>query len=131
VANRTWQTETEQKIVAVASALPQHSVTTQWYLCFTLFASLSSYLQIAFGIFSWIFCSNYAFSALKLLVGQQEGYPTCKIVPTGDWGHLLTLTLTSDDLESHIVVNVSSLASYQVSLRSDKVNFLANFEVAW
>ena len=31
-----------------------------------------------------------------------------KIVPRGEWGHLLTLTLTSDDLESHIVVNVSS-----------------------
>jgi len=31
-----------------------------------------------------------------------------KIVPRGDWGHLRTLTLTSDDLESHIVVNVSS-----------------------
>jgi len=31
-----------------------------------------------------------------------------KILPIGDWGHLLTLTLTSDDLESHIVVNVSS-----------------------
>jgi len=30
-----------------------------------------------------------------------------KIAPTGDWGYLLTLTLTSDDLESHIVLNVS------------------------
>ena len=31
-----------------------------------------------------------------------------KIVPIGEWGHLLTLTLTSDDLESDIVVNDSS-----------------------
>jgi len=31
-----------------------------------------------------------------------------KIVPKRDWDHLLTLTLTLDDLESHIVVNVSS-----------------------
>ena len=31
-----------------------------------------------------------------------------KIVLIGDWGHLLTLTLTSDNLESHIIVNVSS-----------------------
>ena len=31
-----------------------------------------------------------------------------KIVLTGDWGHFMTLTLTSDDLESHILVNVSS-----------------------
>ena len=31
-----------------------------------------------------------------------------KIVPIWDWGHLLTLTLTSDDLESHIIVSVSS-----------------------
>jgi len=31
-----------------------------------------------------------------------------KIVPKGDWGLLLTLTLTSDDLESHIIVNISS-----------------------
>ena len=31
-----------------------------------------------------------------------------KIVPIGDWGHLLTLTLTSDDHESDIVVNDSS-----------------------
>ena len=30
-----------------------------------------------------------------------------KIVLKGDWGHLLTLTLTLDDLESHIIVNVS------------------------
>jgi len=29
-----------------------------------------------------------------------------KIVLRRDWGHLLTLTLTSDDLESHIIVNV-------------------------
>jgi len=28
--------------------------------------------------------------------------------PKRDWGHLVTLTLTSDDLEKHIVVNVSS-----------------------
>ena len=28
--------------------------------------------------------------------------------PEKDWGHLLTLTLNSDDLESHIVMNVSS-----------------------
>jgi len=34
-----------------------------------------------------------------------------KIVPKGDWGHLLTLTLTSDDLESHTVVNVSSTSN--------------------
>jgi len=34
-----------------------------------------------------------------------------KIVPIGDWGHLLTLTLTSDNLESHIVVNVSSTSN--------------------
>jgi len=34
-----------------------------------------------------------------------------KIVPIGDLGHLLTLTLTSDDLESHIVVNVSSTSN--------------------
>jgi len=34
-----------------------------------------------------------------------------KIVPIGDWGHLLTLTLTSDDLEGHIVVNVSSTSN--------------------
>jgi len=35
---------------------------------------------------------------------------TNKIVPKGDYCHLhlLTLTLTSYDLESHIVVNVSS-----------------------
>jgi len=31
-----------------------------------------------------------------------------KIVPIGDLGHLLTLTLTSNDLESNIVVNDSS-----------------------
>jgi len=37
------------------------------------------------------------------------GWP--KVVPTGDWGHLLTLTLTSDDLESHIVVNVPSTSN--------------------
>jgi len=29
------------------------------------------------------------------------------IVPKGEWGHFLTLTLTSDDRESHIIVNVS------------------------
>jgi len=34
-----------------------------------------------------------------------------KIVLRGDWGHLLTLTLTSDDLESHIIVNVSSTSN--------------------
>ena len=28
-------------------------------------------------------------------------YSVIKIVPTGDWGHLLTLTLTSDDLKSY------------------------------
>ena len=33
---------------------------------------------------------------------------TLKIVLKGDWGHLHTLTLTSDDPESHIVVNVPS-----------------------
>jgi len=58
---------------------------------------------------------------------------TRKIVPIGDGGHLLTLTLTSDDLESHIVVNVSSTSNiiprYQVLIRSDEVDFLANFEV--
>jgi len=31
-----------------------------------------------------------------------------KIVPKWDRGHLLILTLTSDDLEIHIVMNVSS-----------------------
>jgi len=44
-------------------------------------------------------------------VGHASGYwlvPRNKIVPIGDLGHLLTLTLTSDDLESHIVMNVSS-----------------------
>jgi len=34
-----------------------------------------------------------------------------KIVPIGDWGHLLTLTLNLDDLESHIVMNVSSTSN--------------------
>jgi len=35
------------------------------------------------------------------------------------------LTLTSDDLESHIVMNVSSTSNivYQVSFRSDEVDF--------
>jgi len=44
-------------------------------------------------------------------VGHASGYwlvPRNKIVPIGDLGHLLTLTLTSDDLESDIVVNDSS-----------------------
>ena len=34
-----------------------------------------------------------------------------KKVPIEDWGHLLNLTLTSDDLESHIIVNVSSTSN--------------------
>ena len=38
-----------------------------------------------------------------------------KIVPKGEWGHLLTLTLTLDDLESHIVVNVSSTTNIRPS----------------
>jgi len=42
---------------------------------------------------------------------ERYGTVTKKIVPIGDWGHLLTLTLTSDDLESHIVVNVSSTSN--------------------
>jgi len=55
-----------------------------------------------------------------------------KIVPTGHSGHLLTLTLTSDDLE--VISSWMShrpLTSYQVSLKSDKVDFLANFEVTY
>ena len=43
---------------------------------------------------SWLFCILIYFFVLW-----------CFMI--GDWGHLLTLTLTSDDLESHIVVNVS------------------------
>jgi len=38
-----------------------------------------------------------------------------EIVPIGDCGHHLTLTLTSDDLESHIVVNVSSILTNTTS----------------
>jgi len=44
-----------------------------------------------------------------------------KIVPIGDWGHLPTLTLTSDDLESHIVINVSS------TLTNSTIWFVAAF----
>ena len=47
----------------------------------------------------------YSNSALLIYSDRQR---RAKNSPTGDWGHLLTLTLTSDDLESHIVVNVSS-----------------------
>jgi len=55
-----------------------------------------------------------------------------KIVPTGDWGHLLTLTLTSDDLESHILVNVSSTSNIIPSfIKIGRSRFLAKFEVTW
>jgi len=43
----------------------------------------------------------------SMLHGSETRPVRKKIVPKWDWGHLLTLTLTSDDLESHIIVNVS------------------------
>ena len=49
-------------------------------------------------------------NSIKALKAQQSKHNKLKIVPTGDWGHLLTLNLTSDDLESHIVMNVSSIS---------------------
>ena len=59
-----------------------------------------------------------------------------KVVPIGDWGHLLTLTLTSDDLESHIVVNVSSTSNIipsfiKIGQKKFLSIFLAKFEVTW
>jgi len=38
-------------------------------------------------------------------------YSPYKIVPIGEWGHFLTLILTSDDLKSHIVMNGSSTSN--------------------
>ena len=32
----------------------------------------------SFLIFNTVFCTDYAFSALTLLVGRQEGHPACK-----------------------------------------------------
>ena len=55
-----------------------------------------------------------------------------KIVPIGDWGHLLTLTwprMTLKVISSWMFHR--PLTSYQVSLRSDEVDFLAKFEVTW
>jgi len=59
-----------------------------------------------------------------------------RLVPIGDWGHLLTLTMTSDDLESHIVVNVSSSSNIiqtfiKIGRKKFFVDFLAKFEVTW
>jgi len=52
-----------------------------------------------------------------------------KIVPKGDWGHLLTLTLTSDDLESHIVMNVSSISNIIQSF--DNIGRSRSFGKVW
>jgi len=41
----------------------------------------------------------------------------------------MTLTLTSDDLASHIVMNVSSTSNIIPSFIKIEVDFLANFEV--
>jgi len=75
--------------------------------------------------------------SLKHSVAQVEGnlywfYTQINIVPIGDWGHLLTLTLISDDLESHIVVNVSSTSNIVPGvIKIGRSRFFANFEVTW
>jgi len=56
----------------------------------------------------WVFLHHVAFSALTLLVGRQEVHPACKNSPNRGLRSSPHLDLTSDDLESHIVVNVSS-----------------------
>jgi len=54
------------------------------------------------------FCKRLNTNCKRLLDVYMNMAANTKIVPIGDWGHLLTLTLTSDDLESHVVVDVSS-----------------------
>jgi len=63
---------------------------------------------IAFIQFYPILPDLTIFSLEKDGIYPSAVYFCIKIVPIGDWGHLLTLTLTSDDLESRIIVNVSS-----------------------
>ena len=66
----------------------------------------------------------------------QQQVKNSKNSPERDWSHLLTLTLTSDDLESHIVVNVSSTSNIipsfiKIGRKKIFVDFLAKFEVMW
>jgi len=67
----------------------------------------------------WGFAATWAVCAFVMLcaddiillpatVDDFYKHPSIKNSPESDWGHLLTLTLTSDDLESHIVENVLS-----------------------
>jgi len=60
--------------------------------------------EVQHNMFSW---TSLDICWIKLIAAVYQ----IKIVPKGDWGHLLTLTLTSEDLESHIVVNVSSTSN--------------------
>jgi len=48
---------------------------------------------------------------LTLLVGRQEKHPACKNSPERGLRSSPDLTLTSNDLESHIVMNVSSTSN--------------------
>jgi len=49
----------------------------------SIVANDAKYKQNTGAIFSFIYCNVYAFSALTLLVGRQEGHPGCKKLSGG------------------------------------------------
>jgi len=74
----------------------------------------------------WCLVQNYAFSALTLLVGRQEGHPACKKLSGGCWLSVVICLERGADLHTAQLMPLHSL-----SLISVKSGLVLSFWFTW